>query len=65
VFAHTTVEAPKNGAINRAAAISAPNVDNPTTNTNTSNGGSGREGRIRSQYARRPYRSSTPSPLRL
>ena len=39
VFAHTTVDAPKNGAINRAAAISAPNVDTPTTNTNTSSRG--------------------------
>ena len=39
MFAHTTVDAPKNGAINRAAAISAPNVDTPTTNTNTSKGG--------------------------
>src|SRR3954447_9665169 len=42
VFAHTIVEAPKNGAIRRAAAISAPSVDAPTTNTSTSSGGSAR-----------------------
>src|SRR4051812_20073154 len=33
VFAQTIVEAPKNGAISRAAAISAPSVETPTTNT--------------------------------
>src|SRR5215207_6432223 len=33
VFAQTIVEAPKNGAISLAAAISAPRVDTPTVNT--------------------------------
>src|SRR4051812_10984105 len=33
-----TVEEPKNGAINRAAAISAPSVLNPTANTSASSG---------------------------
>src|SRR3954447_18850582 len=42
VFAHTIVEAPKNGAINRAAAISAPSVDAATTKTRSSSGGSSR-----------------------
>jgi hypothetical protein len=40
VFAHTIVEAPKNGAINRAAAISAPSVAMPTEKTSSSSGGS-------------------------
>src|SRR3954447_4272599 len=39
VFAHTIVEAPKNGAISRAAAISAPSVEDPTTKTSSSSGG--------------------------
>src|SRR3954454_19198313 len=39
VFAHTIVEAPKKGAISRAAAISAPSVEDPTTNTSSSSGG--------------------------
>jgi hypothetical protein len=34
------VEAPKNGAINRAAAISAPSVAMPTEKTSSSSGGS-------------------------
>src|SRR4051794_22757869 len=42
VLAHTIVEAPKNGAISRAAAISAPSVDAPTTKTRSSSGGSPR-----------------------
>src|SRR5215204_1982899 len=33
VFAQTIVEAPKNGAMSLAAAISAPRVDTPTVNT--------------------------------
>jgi hypothetical protein len=40
VFAHTIVEAPKNGAISRAAAISAPSVAVPTLKTSSSSGGS-------------------------
>jgi rubredoxin len=36
VFAHTIVESPKNGAIRRAAAISAPSVEVPTTKTSSS-----------------------------
>src|SRR5919106_290874 len=40
VFAHTIVDAPKNGAISRAAAISAPSVALPTTKTSSSSGGS-------------------------
>src|SRR4051812_49855787 len=40
VLAHTIVEAPKNGAISRAAAISAPSVEAPTTKTRASSGGS-------------------------
>src|ERR671910_689908 len=36
VFAHTIVESPKNGAISLAAAISAPSVEVPTTNTSSS-----------------------------
>ena len=36
MFAHTIVESPKKGAINRAAAISAPSVEMPTTNTSSS-----------------------------
>src|SRR5215210_480358 len=46
VFAHTIVEAPKNGAISRAAAISAPSVEAPTTNTSSSSGGSGRRAAV-------------------
>src|ERR687893_2162219 len=46
VFAQTIVEAPKNGAISRAAAISAPSVDVPTTNTSSSSGGSVRRCRL-------------------
>src|SRR3954467_9651218 len=42
VFAHTIVEAPKKGAIRRAAAISAPSVEDPTTNTSSSSGGRAR-----------------------
>jgi hypothetical protein len=33
VFAQTIVEAPKNGAIKRATAISAPRLAAPTTKT--------------------------------
>jgi hypothetical protein len=33
VFAQTIVEAPKNGARRRAAAISAPSVEMPTVKT--------------------------------
>src|SRR3954468_7263453 len=44
VFAHTTVDAPKNGAISRAAAISAPRVAIPTAKTSSSSGGSVRGG---------------------
>ena len=40
MFAHTIVEAPKNGAIRRAAAISAPSVAMPTVKTSSSSGGS-------------------------
>ena len=36
MFAHTIVESPKNGAISRAAAISAPRVELPTTKTSSS-----------------------------
>ena len=36
MFAHTIVESPKNGAISLAAAISAPSVEVPTTNTSSS-----------------------------
>ena len=36
MFAHTIVESPKNGAIRRAAAISAPSVEVPTTKTSNS-----------------------------
>ena len=39
MFAHTIVEAPKNGAISRAAAISAPSVAMPTAKTSSSSGG--------------------------
>src|SRR3954447_6745845 len=39
VFAHTIVDAPKNGAIRRAAAISAPSVAMPTEKTSSSSGG--------------------------
>ena len=39
MFAHTIVEAPKNGAISRAAAISAPSVAMPTLKTSSSSGG--------------------------
>ena len=35
VFAQTIVEAPKNGAISRAAAISAPSEPVPTTKMKT------------------------------
>src|SRR3954462_10513349 len=42
VLAHTIVEAPKTGAISRAAAISAPSVEAPTTKTTASSGGSAR-----------------------
>jgi hypothetical protein len=35
VFAQTIVEAPKNGAMSRAAAISAPRLAEPTTKTST------------------------------
>ena len=40
VLAHTIVEAPKNGASSRAAAISAPSVAMPTQKTSSSSGGS-------------------------
>ena len=43
VFAHTIVEAPKNGAISRAAAISAPSEAAPTTNTSRPSGGNSGE----------------------
>src|SRR3954467_8607222 len=36
VFAHTPVDAPKAGAIRRAAAISAPSVEMPATKTTPS-----------------------------
>jgi hypothetical protein len=39
VFAHTIVEAPKKGAISRAAAISPPSVAMPTVKTSSSSGG--------------------------
>jgi hypothetical protein len=39
-LAQTIVEAPKNGAIKRAAAISAPSVAMPTEKTSSSSGGS-------------------------
>ena len=39
MFAQTIVEAPKNGAISRAAAISAPRLAEPTTNTRTKRNG--------------------------
>ena len=42
MFAHTIVDAPKNGAISRAAAISAPSVEEPTTKTSSSSGGRAR-----------------------
>src|SRR3712207_886866 len=35
VLAQTIVDAPKNGAMSRAAAISAPRVETPTTKTST------------------------------
>ncbi len=38
VFAQTMVEAPNHGASSRAAAISAPRLDAPTTNTRISSG---------------------------
>src|SRR4051794_24916321 len=38
VFAQMTVEAPKNGAISRAAAISAPSELKPTASTSASSG---------------------------
>src|SRR5213592_3096695 len=38
VFAQITVEAPKNGAISRAAAISAPSELKPTASTSASSG---------------------------
>ena len=43
MFAHTIVDAPKNGAISRAAAISAPSEAAPTTNTSRPSGGRSRE----------------------
>jgi hypothetical protein len=46
VFAHTIVEAPKYGAINRAAAISAPSVAVPTAKTSSSSGGSVRRAAV-------------------
>jgi hypothetical protein len=42
VLAHPIVDAPKNGAISRAAAISAPSVAEPTAKTSSSSGGSER-----------------------
>jgi hypothetical protein len=39
------VESPKNGAISRAAAISAPSVAMPTAKTSSSSGGSARRAR--------------------
>jgi hypothetical protein len=38
VFAQTIVEAPNQGASRRAAAISAPRLDAPTTKTRISSG---------------------------
>ena len=38
VLAQTIVEAPNHGASSRAAAISAPRLDAPTTNTRISSG---------------------------
>jgi hypothetical protein len=35
VFAHTNVDAPKNGARSRAAPISVPRLAAPTTNTSS------------------------------
>ena len=43
MLAHTIVDAPKNGAIRRAAAISAPSDAAPTTNTSRPSGGRSRE----------------------
>ena len=43
MLAHTIVDAPKNGAIRRAAAISAPSDADPTTNTSRPSGGRSRE----------------------
>src|SRR5215203_2785882 len=55
VFAHTIVESPKNGAISRAAAISAPSVEVPTTNTSSSRVG------IRLRMKPRVWRGGSPT----
>src|SRR5918993_4478150 len=55
VFAHTIVESPKNGAIRRAAAISAPSVEVPTTNTSSSRVGK------RPRMRRRVWRGRSPT----
>src|SRR5215210_6520529 len=54
VLAHTIVEAPKNGAISRAAAISAPSVEAPTTKTSSSSGGSARPRGLRTRASGPP-----------
>ena len=64
VFAHTIVESPKNGAIRRAAAISAPSVAMPTTKTSNSSG-QPRRRRARSRRGRflRSTVADTPSSM--
>src|SRR3954447_6728582 len=57
VFAHTIVDAPKNGAISRAAAISEPSDAVPVTNTSSSSGGRRRAPR---PPARRPDAVAAP-----
>ena len=58
MFAHTIVEAPKNGAISLAAAISAPREAAPTTKTSRPSGGRSREEK-RFMRAGRPLRVPT------
>ena len=52
VFAQTIVEAPKNGASRRAAAISAPRLAAPTTKTTSWMGGAPRRTAAQSSRGR-------------
>ena len=62
MFAHTIVDAPKKGAISRAAAISAPSDAAPTTNTSSPRGGSSLERRRTALSSHRPHGPASDLP---
>src|SRR4051794_32983014 len=65
VLAQTIVDAPKNGAIRRAAAISAPSEAAPTTNTSRPSGGKERRDPSMSDLGRGYHRARATPPGRV